>query len=112
LRELDAAACGRCLAEAAAKPYFELPLFTHELKQTIARVNLVAAVMPALVTSAGRSAIDHGLSSPRLRRPDAGQRSASHAFCGICSRIFYGKERMEWVAELAPQTIAWSMAEN
>ncbi len=47
-RETDPAASGRCLAGAAVKPYFELPLFTHDLKQTIARVNLTAAVMPEL----------------------------------------------------------------
>ena len=34
-REVDAAASGRCLAEAYRKEYFELPLFNHELKQFI-----------------------------------------------------------------------------
>src|SRR5262249_15701674 len=47
-REIDPAASGQCLAEAAVKPHFELPLLTHELKQTMARINLVAAVMPEL----------------------------------------------------------------
>src|SRR6201999_3065106 len=47
-RELDPAASGRCLAEAYAAHYFELPLFNHQLKQTIARINLVCAVMPEL----------------------------------------------------------------
>jgi len=34
------------LAEAYTKGYFELPLFNHEIKQLIGRVNLVVAVMP------------------------------------------------------------------
>ena len=38
----------RLLAEAFRKQYFELPLFNHELKQIIGRVNLVVAVMPEL----------------------------------------------------------------
>ena len=47
-REVDPAAAGRCLAEAYRKGYFELPLFNHELKQLVARANLVVAVMPEL----------------------------------------------------------------
>src|SRR5207253_6941491 len=41
-REVDPAASGRCLAEAHRKGYFELPLINHDVKQFIARVNLVA----------------------------------------------------------------------
>src|SRR5205085_3429150 len=47
-REVDPAASGQCLAEAYRKGYFELPLFNHEIKQFIARVNLVCAVLPEL----------------------------------------------------------------
>src|SRR5205085_861227 len=47
-RELDPKASARCLAEAYRKKYFELPLFNHELKQLIGRVNLMAAIMPEL----------------------------------------------------------------
>ncbi len=105
-REIDPAASGRCLAVAAAKPYFELPLFTHELKQIIARINLVVAVMPELeLPPADKPFITDFL---------------SHAFTGLTLakeaqamplrdhfREFYGKERLEWLDELAPLTIAW-----
>lgn len=47
-REVEPAASGRCLAEAWSKNYFELPLFNHEVKQFIARVNLLCAVSPEL----------------------------------------------------------------
>src|SRR5207249_5571948 len=47
-REVDPAASGRCLAEAHRKGYFELPLINHDVKQFIARVNLVGAAMPEL----------------------------------------------------------------
>src|SRR5208283_599034 len=45
-REVDPKASGRCLAEAHRKGYFELPLFSHEIKQLISRVNLAVATMP------------------------------------------------------------------
>jgi ATP-dependent helicase HrpB len=105
-REIDPAAAGRCLAAAAVKPYFELPLFTHELKQIIARINLVANAMPELeLTPADKPFITTFL---------------THAFTGLTLakeaqatplrdlfREFYGKERLEWLEELAPQTIPW-----
>jgi ATP-dependent helicase HrpB len=47
-REVEPAASGRALAEAWRKNYFELPLFNHEVKQFIARVNLLCAVSPEL----------------------------------------------------------------
>src|SRR5438034_195710 len=47
-REVDPAVAGRCLAEAYGKGWFELTLFNHEVKQFIARVNLVCAVLPEL----------------------------------------------------------------
>ena len=47
-RETDPAASGRCLAEAFRKGLFELPLFNHEVKQFVGRVNLVCAAMPEL----------------------------------------------------------------
>jgi ATP-dependent helicase HrpB len=105
-RELDPAACGRCLAEAAVKPYFELPLFTHELKQTIARINLVAAVMPELeLPPAGKPFI-----TAFLARAFTGLTLAKEAQGTPLRDLFpefYGRERLEWLDELAPQTIAW-----
>ena len=47
-REVEPVAAGRCLAEAQRKGWFELPLFNHDVKQFVARVNLVSAVAPEL----------------------------------------------------------------
>src|SRR5438046_9911319 len=47
-RDVDPAASGRCLAEANRKGWFELPLLNHDVKQFIARVNLVCAALPGL----------------------------------------------------------------
>ena len=74
-READPAAAGRCLAEAYSKDYFELPLFNHEIKQTIARLNLAAAVMPELELPPHGRRRRHPMPGPRLFRPDPGQGS-------------------------------------
>jgi ATP-dependent helicase HrpB len=105
-REVDAAASGRCFADAYAKEYFELPMFTHELKQTIARINLVCAVMPEL----DLNPVDAIYLTEFL----------AHAFAGLtlvkeaqvtplrdAFAEFYGKDRLEWLRELAPLTVAW-----
>jgi ATP-dependent helicase HrpB len=105
-REIDPAASGNCLAEAAVKPYFELPLFTHDLKQTIARINLVAAVMPQLELPPA----DKPLITAFLARAFAGLTLAKEAQGTPLRDLFpefYGTERLEWLNELAPQTIAW-----
>ncbi len=47
-REVVPEASGRALAEAARRGFFELPLLNHDVKQFIARVNLVCAAMPEL----------------------------------------------------------------
>ena len=105
-REIDPAASGRCLAEAAVKSYFELPLFTHELKQTIARINLVAAVRPELELPPA----DKPFITAFLARAFAGLTLAKEAQGTPLRDLFpdfYGRERLEWLDELAPQTIAW-----
>jgi len=105
-REVDAAAAGRCLAEAAGRPYFELPLFTHDLKQTIARINLVAAVMPELELPPA----DKPFVTAFLARAFRGLTLAKEAQATPLRDFFadyYGRERLEWLDELAPQTIPW-----
>ncbi len=105
-REVDPAASGRCLAEAHAAQYFELPLFNHQLKQTIARVNLVCAVMPQLDLPAADSQFIAGF----LARAFAGLTLAKEAQATPLRDSFvefYGKDRLEWLDELAPLTVAW-----
>jgi ATP-dependent helicase HrpB len=105
-REMDPAASGRCLAEAALKPYFELPLFNHELKQTIARINVAAALMPELELPPA----DKALVAAFLAGAFAGLTLAKEAQATPLRDLFpafYGKDRLEWLDELAPQAIAW-----
>ena len=48
VKEIDPRQAGLALAEAHLSGLFELPLFTHELKQFAQRVNLVAKALPEL----------------------------------------------------------------
>ncbi len=105
-REVEPAASGRCLAEAYAAQYFELPLFNHQLKQTIARINLVCAVMPELELPPA----DRPFITEFLARAFAGLTLAKEAQATPLVDAFvefYGKDRLEWLNELAPLTIAW-----
>jgi ATP-dependent helicase HrpB len=105
-REVDPAASGRCLAEAALKPWFELPLFTHDLKQIIARINLVAAVMPELELAPA----DKPFVTAFLAHAFAGLTLAKEAQAAPLRENFadfYGRDRLEWLDELAPQTVPW-----
>jgi ATP-dependent helicase HrpB len=103
-REIDPGASGRCLAEAAVKPYFELPLFTHELKQTIARINLAAAVMPEPeLPPAAKPFITSFLAHAFAGLTLAKEAQATHLRDLFPN--FYGRERLEWLNELAPQTV-------
>lgn len=105
-REVDPAASGRCLAEAYAGQYFELPLFNHQVKQTIARLNLVCAVMPELDLPAANPQFIAGF----LARAFAGLTLAKEAQATPLRDLFveyYGKDRLEWLEELAPLTVAW-----
>jgi ATP-dependent helicase HrpB len=105
-REVDPAASGRCLAEAYAAQYFELPLFDHQLKQTIARLNLVCAVMPQLDLPAANPQFITGF----LAHAFAGLTLAKEAQATPLRDLFieyYGKDRLEWLEELAPLTVAW-----
>jgi ATP-dependent helicase HrpB len=105
-REVDPPASGRCLAEAYAAQYFELPLFDHQLRQTIARLNLVCAVMPELDLPAANPPFVAGF----LARAFAGLTLAKEAQATPLRDLFvefYGKDRLEWLDELAPLTVAW-----
>jgi ATP-dependent helicase HrpB len=105
-REVDAAAAGRTLAEAHRKGYFELPLFNHELKQFIVRVNLVVAVMPEL----DFPPFDDDAVTQCLARAFAGQTLAKEAQATPLRDVFLqhlSKERVAWLDELAPTSITW-----
>jgi ATP-dependent helicase HrpB len=105
-REVDPPSSGRCLAEAYARQYFELPLFNHELKQTIARINLVCAVMPELeLPPANREFVTGflaGAFSGLTLAKEAQATPLRDLFIG-----YYGRDRLEWLNELAPLTATW-----
>ena len=105
-REVDPAAAGRCLAEAYARRAFELPLLDHQLKQTIARINLVRAVMPELDFPAADGAFLTGF----LAGAFAGLTLAKEAQATPLRdpfREFFGSGRLEWLDELAPLSLNW-----
>ncbi|HEX3718789.1 MAG TPA: ATP-dependent helicase HrpB [Verrucomicrobiae bacterium] len=105
-REVDPPASGNCLAEAYGRQYFELPLFNHELKQTIARINLVSAVLPELELAPA----DRPYVTGFLARAFAGLTLVKEAQATPLLDLFtqhYGKERLEWLNELAPLTVTW-----
>jgi ATP-dependent helicase HrpB len=105
-REVDPAASGRCLAEAYAAEYFELPLFNHALRQTIARLNLVCAVMPELdLPAPNRQFIGDFLARAFAGLTLVKEAQAVPLFDSFAE--FYGKDRLEWLEELAPATVAW-----
>jgi ATP-dependent helicase HrpB len=106
-REVDPGASGRCLAEAYRKGWFELPLFNHELKQFIARLNLVVAVMPELEFPP----LDPPALVSCLARAFAGLTLAKEAQTAPLRDAFRQhlvKEQLAWLDELAPVSIAWS----
>ncbi len=105
-REVDPIASGRCLAEAYGKQYFELPLFNHEIKQMMARINAVCAVMPELEVPPSDTAFVQAF----LARAFAGLTLVKEAQATPLRDLLLeqiGKERLEWINELAPPSIAW-----
>jgi ATP-dependent helicase HrpB len=105
-REIDPVASGRALAEAFCKGWFELPLFNHEIKQLIGRVNLVTAVLaelefPPLDNAAILKCLAdafHGLTLAK----EAQVTPLREAFLAHLAQ-----EQLEWLNELAPTSIAW-----
>jgi ATP-dependent helicase HrpB len=105
-REVDPKASGQCLAEASRKGYFELPLFNHELKQFISRVNLVVAAMPTMEFPPFDDAAIAGC----LARAFEGLTLAKEAQATPLRDAFLqalAKEQLGWLDELAPASIPW-----
>ncbi len=105
-REVEPEASGRCLAEAHRKGWFELPLLNHEIKQFIARVNLICAVSPELEFPPFDEA---GITSC-LARAFAGLTLAKEAQATPVRGEFLkhlASEQLGWVDELAPLQLEW-----
>lgn len=105
-RDVDPAASGRCLAEAYGKELFELPLFNHEVKQFVARVNLVGVVSPDLEFPL----FDEAAIVKCLARAFEGLTLAKEAQATPLLAAFrehLAPEQTGWLDELTPTTIAW-----
>lgn len=105
-RELDPDATGRCLAEAYRKGWFELPLFNHQLKLFIARVNLVCAALPQLEFPP----LDEPGITACLARALSGITTVKEAQATDLSEPFRKhlvKEQLAWLDELTPLTVSW-----
>lgn len=105
-REIEPVASGRCLAEAYRKQFFELPLLNHEVKQFIARVNLVAAVSPEL----DFPAFDENKIVETLAVAFHGLTLVKEAQSTPLKDVFLAQlapEQREWLNELAPVSIPW-----
>lgn len=105
-REVDPAASGRCLAEAYAKQYFELPLLNHEIKQLLARSNIISVVMPELELPPA----DKAFVIDVLARAFSGLTLVKEAQATPLRDVFLeqiGPEKLEWINELAPAVVEW-----
>ena len=105
-REVEPAASGRALAEAAQQSFFELPLLNHDVKQFIARVNLVCAAMPELEFPAlDDAAITHCLARAFHGLTLAKEAQATHVKEEF--RKHLAPEQLGWLDELAPLSVPW-----
>ncbi len=105
-RDVEPQASGRCLAEAYRKSYFELPLFNHDVKQLMARVNLVCAVSPEL----DFPPFDDGAILECLSKAFDGLTLVKEAQATPLRDVFrehLAKEQLGWLDELAPLAIPW-----
>jgi ATP-dependent helicase HrpB len=105
-RDVDPVAVGRCLATSFRKEYFELPLFNHELKQFIGRVNLACALMPEMEFPP----FDEAAITDCLARAFAGltlvkEAQAIHLRETFLKHLASGQ--VAWLDELLPLTIPW-----
>ncbi len=107
LREVDPARSGACLAEAFGRGAFDLPQLDHELKQFIARVNLLARSLPelefppfdgpALVRVLGRAF--EGLTLAK---------EAQTAPLRAAFRAHLQPAQLEWLEEMLPVHLPWT----
>jgi ATP-dependent helicase HrpB len=105
-REVVPEASGRALAEAARRGYFELPLLNHDVKQFIARVNLICAAMPEL----DFPPLDEAAVTASLARAFHGLTLAKEAQAAHVKEEFakhLAPEQRTWLDEIAPLAVNW-----
>ena len=105
-REVNPDVSGRALAEAARNGFFELPLLNHDVKQFMARVNLICAALPEL----DFPPFDEAAITQCLARAFRGLTLAKEAQ-GVRVKEEFLKhlapEQVGWVDELAPLHLTW-----
>ncbi|MGZ4987110.1 MAG: ATP-dependent helicase C-terminal domain-containing protein, partial [Limisphaerales bacterium] len=105
-KEIDPVASGRCLADAYAKQYFELPQLNHEIKQFTSRVNLLSAAMPDLDLPAfDAKAIGDALSKAFSGMTLVKEAQTAPLRDAIVAQ--FGRDKLDWLNELVPLTITW-----
>jgi ATP-dependent helicase HrpB len=105
-REVEPDASGRALAEAARRGFFELPLLNHEVKQFIARLNLVAAAMPEVeFPPLDEKAITECLARAFKGMTLAKEAQAVHLKVAFTQHLAPGQGT--WLDELAPLSVVW-----
>jgi ATP-dependent helicase HrpB len=94
------------LAQAARRGYFELPLFNHEMKQFVARVNLICAAMPELeFPPLDEAALTQCLARAFRGLTLAKEAQGTHVKDALTKHL--ASEQLTWLDELAPPTISW-----
>ncbi len=105
-RDVDPAESGIALAKAYLEKAFELPLLTHDLKQFIARVNLVSTALPELEFPP----YDDPALERALARAFLGMTLVKEAQAADLKAALHGHlvpEQLAWLDELAPNSVAW-----
>ncbi|HTG43751.1 MAG TPA: ATP-dependent helicase C-terminal domain-containing protein, partial [Verrucomicrobiae bacterium] len=105
-RELEAKASGLALAQAYVEGLFELPLLTHDLKQFMARVNLVAQAAPELDFPAfDQPALKIALGSAFQGMSLVKEAQGADLRPALLAHL--APEQRGWLDELTPQSLAW-----
>lgn len=105
-RDVEPRATGRALSEAYANGSFDLPNLGHEVKQFIARVNLVCASLPELEfppfdSAALLNALTRAFTGLTLVKEAQAVELKQHF------RRHLAAVQLEWLDELLPLTIPW-----
>jgi ATP-dependent helicase HrpB len=105
-KNFDPSASGLALADAHLEGLFELPLLTHELKQFMARVNLVAKAVPGLEfphfdKASLKNVLGKAFEGLFLAKEAQGKELKG------AMRGHLAPEQLSWLDELAPEAVAW-----
>ena len=104
-KEVDPRGSGLALAEAHLSGLFELPNFTHDLKQFIARVNLVTRGLPELeFPSFGKEALRAALARAFYGMTLAKEAQAAPLKAAVQKHL--APEQIGWLDELAPISVS------